>query len=111
MANIAGNLFIVIVVFIVLLIGVVLLQIFLSKGVSKWPGLVLPGIALLYSLLMVLNLTAFAGMTTAEIALSMLATFLMCNIPTAVLLVIYFVCRGGDREKKELEKMNVQDLE
>lgn len=49
------------------LVGVVLLQIFLSKRPSKWAGLVMPGITLIYSVVMVLNLAAFAGMTTGEI--------------------------------------------
>ena len=42
--------------FAILMVGGVLLQIFLSKRESKWPGLVLPGVCFLYSLVMVLNM-------------------------------------------------------
>ena len=37
----------------ILIVGGILLQIFLSKRKSKWPGLVLPLLTFLYSLLMV----------------------------------------------------------
>ena len=37
------------------------LQVFLSRRVSRWPGLVLPGICLLYSLALCLNVAAGPG--------------------------------------------------
>ena len=58
-----------------LLIGVIFLQIFLSKKKSKWFGLILPTITLLYSLLMVLNIAVFEGMTGGEILCSLLQPF------------------------------------
>ena len=42
--------------------------------------------------------------------LLMMLVFLLCNIPTAVLIVIYLVCRKTQKKKSELEKMSVQDL-
>ena len=42
----------------VFLIGGVFLQIFLSKRESRWPGLVLPLLTFLQSLLLVLNVVA-----------------------------------------------------
>lgn len=36
--------------------------------------------------------------------------WLLANIPTAVLLVIYFACREKKRRKKQIERMNIQDL-
>ena len=45
----------------ILIVGGILLQIFLSKRKSKWPGLVLPLLTFLYSLLMVLGVAAYDG--------------------------------------------------
>lgn len=93
---------------IVLVVGGILLQIFLSKRESKWPGLVLPGITLLYSLVMLLNMAYFVSM--ARPLLAALGVFLTCNIPTFVLLAIYFACRSGRRKKSEMERMSIDDL-
>ena len=37
-------------------------------------------------------------------------TLLVISMPTIVLLVIYFLCRRGMNRKKQIEKMNIQDL-
>jgi hypothetical protein len=42
---------------------------------------------------------------------SALPVFLMSNIPTLLFLAIYFACREKRKLRKELDKMNVQDLE
>ena len=41
---------------------------------------------------------------------SMLITFLGTNLPTLILLGIYFLCRENMRRKRQLDKMNKQDL-
>ena len=46
------------VVFLVFIVGGVLLEIFLARRESKWPGLVLPVLTLLYSLAMACNVAA-----------------------------------------------------
>ena len=92
----------------VLLAGTVLLQIFLSKRESKWPGLVLPAITLVYSIVMVLNMAYFVSI--ARPLLAALGVFLSCNIPTLLLLGIYSACRGKQRKKREMEKMSINDL-
>jgi hypothetical protein len=110
--------------------GVIVPQVFLSRKESKWPGLILPIISFGISLVAVGGLTFFptAGATltengevieqvttqTAEIssvAMTVITTFLLCNISTAVLLIIYAACRGTRKRRRELEKMSVQDLE
>ena len=45
-------------VFLLFIAGVIALQVFLSKRENKWPGLVLPIMSLLFSLLYPLNMTA-----------------------------------------------------
>lgn len=42
--------------------------------------------------------------------LSMLLVWLMANIPTIVLSVIYIACREKFKKNKQLNKMNIQDL-
>lgn len=88
--------------------GAIVLQIFLSRRESKWPGLVLPAVTLIYSIVMVLNMAYFVSM--ARPLLAALGVFLTCNIPTLILLGIYSACRSGRRKKSEMEKMNLNDL-
>lgn len=100
-------------IFVVLLFitGVIVLQIFLSKRESKWPGLVLPIIAFIFGLLYPLNMAAPAGGVTAGFIFQMILVWLLGNIPTIIILAIYFGCRGKQRRNKQLDKMNIQDLD
>ena len=77
------------------------LQVFLSRRASRWPGLVLPGICLLYSLALCLSATA---------GTAALAGLLLGNILTLVLLAVYAACREGRKRRSGVEKMNIQDL-
>jgi energy-coupling factor transporter transmembrane protein EcfT len=125
--------------FLVIAAGAIILQIFLSKRESKWPGLILPMIALIISIIAVLGVFAFTtlsvtgsgyidenGVMVVEeeirkpdrevhsvpgLIFSVAGVFLMYNIPTAVLLAIYFACREKQRRQKALLKMQIQDLE
>ena len=90
-------------------VGTILLQIFLSRRQSRWPGLILPALTLLYSLVMVLNVANTGDLATALLAMGV--TFLLGNLPTLILLVIYAACREQYRRKKQMERMNIQDLE
>lgn len=94
--------------FLALLVGGILLQIFLSKRKSKWPGLILPAVTFLWSLVLVLNAAAFDSL--AQAAATVLMVFILGNIPTAVLLGIYFACREKRRKRSELDKMKLSDL-
>ena len=122
-----GVLFISMFLLVLLCAGVVVLQIFLSQKESKWLGLILPAITLLFSMLAVLGLSVYTTLTqvvqggkaimnavhhypTAMI-LTTLYIFALYNIPTAILLGIYFACREKYKKKKEIEKMTIQDLE
>lgn len=94
-----------------LLVGIVLLQIFLSRRESRWPGLVLPILFFLFSLMYPLNAVFLPGMSTGQLVLQIVLIWLAANIPTYILLAIYFACREKYRRKKQLEKMNIQDLD
>ena len=90
-----------------LLVGGVFLQIFLSKREHRWPGLILPLLSFLYSLLMVCSAVAYnGGIPWGPI----LASLVLGNIPTVILLAIYAACRERFRKRSELDKMNIKDL-
>ena len=118
--------------------GVILLQIYLSKKENKWSGLILPIITLCISLVAVLGIASFTAITTtpqvmdengvviqeaspetttqpiqstSSLIFMVGSVFLIYNIPTAVLLAIYFGCRERQQQRKALEKMQAQDLE
>lgn len=99
-------------IFLILFLGgIVLLQIFLSKRESKLPGLVLPIMAFLFGLLFPLNMVAPSDGVTVGFVFQMLLVWLLGNIPTIVLLAIYFGCRSKQRRNSQIDKMNIQDLD
>lgn len=85
-----------------------ILQVFLSRRIAKWPGLILPIITFLYSLLIQLAIVPTSDWKSTVFLV--LYAFFIANIPTAVFLAIYFACRKKMRQKKDLEKMEIQDL-
>lgn len=93
------------------LAAVVALQIFLSKRESRVPGLVLPALAFLAGLLVPLNMAAPSEGITAGFILQVVIAWLLGNIPTAIFLAIYFGCREKRRRSRQLDKMNIQDLD
>lgn len=100
-------------VIIYLLLGalVVYLQIYFSKMESKWMGLILPGISLIVSIIMVLNIAEpSANISTAQRIAMVLSTFITSNIPTIILFAIYAVVRQKLKRKLEIDKMNIKDL-
>ena len=95
------------VVFLVFIVGGVLLEIFLALRESKWQGLVLPVLTLLYSLAMACNVAAIGDSFPWG---ALLGTLVVGNIPTVVLLAIYVACREKQRKRSELDKMEIDDL-
>ena len=93
---------------VVLLVGSIVLQVFLSRRESPWPGLVLPGLSLLLSLIPLLNVAVLPGSGAGNVLTALLLVFLLYNIPTLVLLVIYFACRGKYRRRGETDKMTAR---
>ena len=92
-------------------VGAVCLQIFLSKRESKFPGLVIPIISFMCGLLFPLSMVAPADGVTAGFVVKMIIVWLFGNIPTVIFLAIYFGCREKQRRNKQLDKMNIQDLD
>ena len=63
----------------------IILQVFLSKQNSKWPGLVLPAITFIFSLISILNINSFGNVMNTVFLI--LTTFLLTNIPTIILIL------------------------
>ncbi len=106
--EIASNATILLLLFmLVFVVGGITLQIFLSKRESRWPGLVLPGLTFLYSLVMVLSVAVYDGSFPWG---PILACLLLGNVPTVILLAIYAACREKRKKHDELDKMNINDL-
>ena len=91
----------------VFVVGGILMQIFLSKRERKWPGLVLPLLSLLYSLLMACSAVAYSEKIIWG---PILTSLILGNIPTVILLAIYAACREKRRKRGELDKMQIKDL-
>lgn len=128
-----------IIFFLIIIIGIIFLQIFLSKKKNKWFGLIFPIIFLIISMIAVLSVSAFSTQgdvsvkvissdgtvqeenavqqhsrpmeKTGAAILLIVMVFALYNIPTAILLVIYFACREKINKRSLLNKMAIQDLE
>ena len=101
-----------IIMVLVFFVGFLVLQFFLSRSESRWPGLILPAITFLFSLLSIFSVAIFEGMTVGDVVSTMLIAFIVYNIPTVILLGIYATCRSKRKKKKErqIDKMSIQDL-
>lgn len=91
------------------LAGMIVLQVFLSKSENKWLGLILPAFTFLVSLIYVLNIMD-TGDAIGTLFL-ILITLLLANIPTFILLGIYFAYKSKQKKSQQIDKMNIQDLE
>jgi hypothetical protein len=87
----------------------VILQIFLSRRKNKWLGLILPVISFMISLLAPLNLIA-NGKSNSKVIAEFLMSLILPNIPTIIYVLIYFICRDKYNKKKEMDKIDIQDL-
>lgn len=88
------------------------LEVFLAKRKSRWPGLVMPLLALFPALFVLPNLLTNA-LSVAENglqALLSLLAMLLLFVPALVLLAVYWFCRRRRKRREDVEKMKIQDL-
>ncbi|MCD8051702.1 MAG: hypothetical protein LUE89_08505 [Clostridiales bacterium] len=115
MAISAASVTILLVFFLVLPIGAIVLQIFLSRMESRIPGLILP---VLYLVGFVVGTLYATGAPTLKAVVSVFLPLLFSHIfvalalvlPIALLLLIYYVCRRKYRRQNQMDKMRIQDL-
>lgn len=103
------NTVIIFLLFLIIYVGTIALQVFLSKRQSKFLGLILPILSVLNSLIFVLNIAGDA-MTKTQILIALVSAFLIGNIPTVILMAIYFGIREKMKIKAELDKTRIKDL-
>lgn len=100
------------IIFIVLFVGIaggmIVLEIFLARSEKPWPGLIPPAFTFLWTLISCLNVAAAGDFL--ELLGALFVTLVFMNLPTLILLAVYFVCRERRKKKKLLDKMNIQDL-
>ena len=101
----------VLILLLALLAGGILLQTFLSRRRSRWPGLVLPGLTFLYSILMVLSVAVYGRVGESGFPWGpVLYSLILGNLPTLVLLAIYWAARERYRTRDQVDKMKIDDL-
>lgn len=119
-------------------VGIIALEVWLSRRKSRWPGLIMPAITFVVSLFLALGVMLFSvGGAATEVQVvdeetgevvyqeqtveaepdwtlgdtaQLGLVLLVGNIPTFVLLGAYYIGREKLRREKLLEKMNIQDL-
>lgn len=89
---------------------VIILQVFLSKSKSKIPGLIIPILFVMFSLISVANIGFNSHFTWIDMVGRILMIFVLSNIPTLILLSIYYVIRERSNMNRQLDKMKIQDL-
>jgi len=94
-----------------LMVGlVIVLQVFLSKSKSKIPGLIIPILFVMFSLISVANIGFSSHFTWIDMVGRILMLFVLSNIPTLILVSIYYVIRERSNINRQLDKMKIQDL-
>lgn len=105
-----ANTIIALILFLLICAAIISLQVYLSNKESKYLGLILPVISLIFSLMYVAGIAAFDSFSQVENYMALFIAFLVANIPTIILVFIYLGIREKKNMKKELDKMNIKDL-
>lgn len=92
---------------IVFVVGIALLQIYLSKIENKRLGLILPMVSFVLSILAILRYVVYENKSTTEYTFQSFMLFLS----TISLLAIYFASSKKFKKKKGLDIMKIEDLE
>lgn len=99
------------ILFLGILVGIAILQIFLSSRDNKKLGFVLPGINFVVSILVALIYLLNATLLDVSIFIGIMIVFIAYNVPTIILVAIYYACRSKYNKKHDINKMNIQDLD
>ena len=124
---------ILIIAFLILGVGIVSLQLYLSKKENKWLGLILPIISFLLSAIIVVGVIMItiyspevldaieAGWITGQathpaldnpdVVMTGVMAFVIFNLPTIVLLIIYKVIRNTVKQELELDYLAPSEVE
>ncbi len=102
-----------IIIYIVFIIGIISLQIFLSKKPNERLGRILPIITFTFSIFysIMCFLSFRVGTSIVEILNTVLLVFIRRNIATIILYIIYKSYREKINKNSESHKMNIKNLE
>jgi|GEM_PF-3299633 uncharacterized membrane protein len=92
-------------------VGLCFLEWYWAKRQDNALGWILPSLSLLVSLYPVFMMSAPPEQSFLALLGTILFVFLLFNIPTVIFLVIRVLARGKRQSKKEIDKMNILDLE
>lgn len=91
-------------------VGLCFFQRWLSRMDRRWPGMILPVMSFVLSVIFTVMTEPWGAYFFGEpiqIFLRVAGKFVAANIPTLVFLVIYFLCRRG---REERTRMDLKDL-
>lgn len=81
-------------------------QILICKYIRGRAGLILPGISFIISIIYMLNIPDIDG----NVWPSVLTTMIIANIPTIIFYLIYRYYDQKEKQKDELDKMEIMDM-
>lgn len=93
-----------------LIVVVILAQTKLSSNENKFLGLVFPSISFIFSILLISFTFSIDSLDVSGI-FTFILTLILFNIPTLVLLAIYYFSRKKIKKNSAIDRMNIQDLE
>lgn len=91
-------------VLVLIMVGILILQIFLSKSKNKWLGIIIPVFNFIFAILYSLNATEWSAA---------IGVFFVMMIPFVINMIIYLSYRSKlkERNNSELDKMKIKDLD
>lgn len=91
------------VVVLAIIIGILILQIFLSKAKNKWLGIIIPVFNVIFAIIFSLNGREWGAA---------IVSFLIMIVPFVINIIIYLTCRSklDEKNNRELDKMKIEDL-
>lgn len=93
----------------ILIFGIAYIQSKLSAKSNKFLGLIFPLISFIFSLFLTLITYSCDSFSFVNI-LGFILLFILYNVSTIILLIIYYLGRKHVKQIKEITKMNIQDL-
>ena len=81
-------------------------QILICKYIKGRAGLILPGLSFIISIIFILNIADIDG----NWWIAVLTTLTMANIPTIIYYLIYRYYDKKEKQKDELDKMEIMDM-
>ena len=93
-----------------LIVVVIIAQTKLSSNENKFLGLVFPSISFIFSILLISFTFSIDSLDVSGIS-TFILTLILFNIPTLVLLAIYYFSRKKIKKNSAIDRMNIQDLE